>query len=123
VLHFGGRVKGNIVNHPVFAVSSVLGIPWGWIFTVGVGAFIGIAMYMSRQDQLNYGGSTGGCLGTMLAGVVGAAIGELILDQLFDVGIDDILWVVVTAVIGASLAVTLVAGIASRRSSRSGGGS
>jgi uncharacterized membrane protein YeaQ/YmgE (transglycosylase-associated protein family) len=94
--------------HPSFADSTFLGIPWLWIVSVGIGGFIGLAVYMSREDPLNYTGSTAGCFGTILLGIAGAVIGELLLDRLFDVNMNDFVSVTLTAIIGASLAVMVV---------------
>ena len=110
-------------NLSLAALASVdaYGVPWGWILTVAVGGFIGLAMYMSTQDLLDYTGTSAGCLGTIVAGVFGAVLGELVLDQLFDVRINDFIWALFTAIIGASLMVMLVSRIRGRRqSTRSG---
>lgn len=103
------------MHPPSLAAVLAAGTPWGWLLVAGIGVLIGLATSMTRDDPTQSSGV--GCLVTVAEGVVGAIIGVLVLGRLFDLSINDVLGVTLSAFIGATSLVMLFNGRPRRRRS------
>jgi uncharacterized membrane protein YeaQ/YmgE (transglycosylase-associated protein family) len=105
------HVRRVLMAPGALVVIAADGTAWAWFLAGIVGAAVGATASIARE------GSRFGCLGNLVLGVVGALIGEWILDLLFDVHPDDVIWVVITAFIGAAILVIVVGTFTEWRSS------